>query len=712
MHKKLRIGVITKFTDGTYHGNLISGIHSCLKDMDAKLLVLNTFMISRFFTEIKKVEGYYNLAFDHIDGWIVLTEGSSESYVNEIVGKDKPVIFIGVNNGEKNSTIVKSDNIKGAKKALEHLIMHGHRKIGFIGWMGIDDMKERFYGYKETLINNGIPFDEDLVFISEYAMPRYGKLAVDHWLKKGIEFTAIFAGNDGLAVGAIKELNNNGISVPKDVAVIGYDNSSFAKSCNPCITTIDQNIFDLGFTATKALIDKIKHGEKNGKTILVKSELVLRKSCGCGYDENDSMQLTQEDAYKKDSIIKYLEDTILKNSDIGAKLLTADIDGIKKLFPFIVDDYSWECIGFWDDAEPERDSINIKALYDMSKKLENVHLSCNLKNFPPLEIMDADKYMDNDDIIFIMPISSTTRNWGVMAYASPLKEVSALIKYNVSIVITTLLGIAMDRDVAKTELEAALETLKQTQKQLIYSEKMAALGGLVAGVAHEVNTPVGVSVTAASYLNEKNNEIIKLFETGRLKKGDLEKHLETTLETIEILTINLDRASKLVNSFDQIAASQSIVEKRQILIKEYINEVLLSLNPKIKLTRHRIIVNCDDELEIYTSPGGLSQVITNLIINSLIHGFEDLEEGAIEISVKKEVDEVIIEYSDNGKGIDENDIKKIYEPFFTTRRGKGGTGLGLNLVYNIVANEYKGSIKCKSTLGNGTAFTIRIPGRE
>jgi DNA-binding LacI/PurR family transcriptional regulator/signal transduction histidine kinase len=700
--------VITKYTEGIYHGNLINGIHNCLKGINAKLLVLNTFMISRFYTDVKKVESYYSLAFNHIDGWIVLTEGASESHINEIIGKDKPVVFIGVNNSEKSTTIVKSDNIYGSKKAVEHLISHGHKKIGFIG-MRIDDMKERFYGYKETLLNNGIPFDENLVFYSERALPWDGKLAVNSWIKKGIEFTAIFAGNDGLAVGAIKELNNNGISVPKDVAVIGYDNSSFARSCNPGITSIDQNINDVGFTAAKTLIDRIENGENNRNIILVKSDLVLRKSCGCKYDANDCTELTKENVRIKDSIIRYLEDAILKNSDVGTRLLTNNIDGIKKLFPYIPDDYSWECIGFWDDEKSERDSINIKVLYDMTKRPETIDLLCKLENFPPLDIMDHKKLLDTDDIIWILPISSTTRNWGVMAYSSPFNEISALVKYNISIVITTLLGIAMDRDVAKTELEIALETLRQTQKQLIHSEKMAALGGLVAGVAHEVNTPVGVSVTAASYLDEKNNEMLELFEAGKLKKSDLEKHIEITMETINILMINLGRASNLIKSFKQIAADQSTVEKRRILLKGYINEILLSLNPKIKKTGHKIIVNCDDNLKIYASPGGLSQIITNLVVNSLVHAFEDMNEGIIEINVTKDIDAIIIEYSDNGKGISKNDIRKIFEPFFTTKRGKGGTGLGLNIVYNIVTNEYKGNIECKSEPGNGTTFIIRIP---
>ncbi|HOV27138.1 MAG TPA: sensor histidine kinase [Pseudobacteroides sp.] len=576
MKNRLRIGVITKYTDGIYHGNLINGINCCIKEMNAKLFVINTFMISRFFTDIKKVERYYNLAFNHIDGWLILAEGTNDSYLNKIVGNDKPVVFIGTGNEAEKSTIA-------------------------------------------------------------------------------------------------------------------------------------QNVYELGYTAATTLINKIKSGEKSEKTIFTESKIIMKKSCNCNFDSNNIGDLSNENGRKKDIIIKYLEETILKNTDIGAKLLTADIDGIKKLFPYIIDGYSWECIGFWNDEKYEEDNLIIKDLYEMAKKHESINISCKPQEFPPLEVLEDKNYMDNDEIIWILPISSTTRNWGVMAYSCPFNEISALVKNNISTVMTTLLGIAMERDVAQTDLEVSLETLKQAQEKLIYSEKMAALGGLVAGVAHEVNTPVGVSITAASFLDDKDNEIINLFDSGKLKRVDLEDYINTALETIEILNLNLDRALKLVKSFKQISSNESTTEKKRFFLKKHIDEVLMSLNPKIRLTGHSIIVNCDSDLEVCASPVSLSQIIINLVMNSLLHGFENIKQGKIEINVYKENDEIVIEYSDNGKGINKNDIKKIYEPFFTTKRGKGGTGLGLNLVYNIVTKEYKGNIKCKSTIGNGTTFIIRIP---
>ncbi|HEY9061057.1 MAG TPA: substrate-binding domain-containing protein [Pseudobacteroides sp.] len=714
MPERLNIGVITKYTEGYYHGALLAGVHQGTKLNNANLFVLNTFMINQFYSDKKKVESYYQLALKHIDGWIILTEGAGMDYINVLVSTGKPVVSIGIYKGECSCTIIKSDNVYGAKEAVEHIISHGHRRIGFIGWKDIDDMVDRYEGYKETLRLNKIPYDPNLVYWADAGTPKEGKKAIELWIKNKIEFSAVFAASDGLAVGTIDGLKNTGLFVPKDIAVVGYDNSSISKSNNPSFTSMDQNIPLLGVTAVETIIDELSNTSHSGRTILIKPSIVKRNSCGCSYVFDDDKKTTREDVIQKNSIIEYLEDNLFKNSDVGTKLLTSNIEGIKKLFPELVDNYSWECVGLWED-ESAHSSLKINTIYNLYSKIDhnnNIDIYCEIENFPPQELMPDKNSINSDDVIWIMPISSTTRNWGVMSYISPFNEITTLLKYNISVVLITLLGIAMDRDVAKTELEIALETLKQTQKQLIHSEKMAALGGLVAGIAHEVNTPVGVSVTAASYLDEKNNEIIKLFEDGKLKKGDMEKYINTTMETLKILNINLARASNLVKSFKQIAVDQSMEEKRSFVIKDYISEVLLSLNPKIKKTKHKIIINCDENIKIYTSPGGLSQIITNLIVNSLVHAFEENDEGTMIINVSRKNSEIIIEYSDNGRGINENDIKKIYDPFFTTKRGNGGTGLGLNIVYNIITNEYKGSIKCKSTPGIGTSFTIRIPEKE
>ena len=259
------------------------------------------------------------------------------------------------------------------------------------------------------------------------------------------------------------------------------------------------------------------------------------------------------------------------------------------------------------------------------------------------------------------------------------------------------------------KLQQEIEERKRTEKQLVQSEKMAALGDLVAGVAHEINTPLGIGVTGISYLNDATRAFKKLFTAGDATKTDLENFIEDCEESCQVTLSNLNRAAKLVAGFKQIAVDQSSDEKRFFNVRQYIDEILFSLYPRIKKTRHTVNVDVPDDLEINSYPGAFSQILTNLVMNSLLHGFEEMEEGAISITVKTEESSIILCYEDNGKGMTPTHQKKIFDPFFTTKRGSGGTGLGMHLVFNLVSKTLDGDISCTSTVDKGTFFTITIP---
>ena len=264
---------------------------------------------------------------------------------------------------------------------------------------------------------------------------------------------------------------------------------------------------------------------------------------------------------------------------------------------------------------------------------------------------------------------------------------------------------------ANIALQRSLEMLRQTQDHLVQSEKMVSLGGLVAGVAHEINTPIGVGLTAASFLADKVEEYEKLFLSDDLKRSDLEKMMRISRESSTILLTNLDRAAELVRSFKQVAVDQSEAEQRKFNVKQYMDDLLVSLGPNFRQNRHSVTVNCPDDLEVDSYPGVFSQVITNLLMNSLQHGFDNINNGEISIDISKDDhrNELNIYYQDNGKGMSEEAAKKVFEPFFTTRRGQGGTGLGLHIVYNLVTQALGGKILCKSSLNKGTVFSISLP---
>jgi signal transduction histidine kinase/ligand-binding sensor domain-containing protein len=262
---------------------------------------------------------------------------------------------------------------------------------------------------------------------------------------------------------------------------------------------------------------------------------------------------------------------------------------------------------------------------------------------------------------------------------------------------------------ANEELLRTLDELKAMQRQLLESEKMAALGGLVAGVAHEINTPLGVTVTAASHLQDKARRIGELAAANALTAEAVEEFQIAAEESSQIILRNLNRADRLIRSFKQVAVDQSSEERRTIELGAYLNEILISLGPALKKTPHRVHVDCAEPVSLDTFPGAIYQIVSNLLMNSVHHAFAPGQTGDIVIAVKKNGQEVELSCRDNGRGMDEPVRARIFEPFFTTRRGEGGSGLGLHVVYNLVTQLLGGKIHVTSAPGAGATFEIVLP---
>ncbi|MCB1761153.1 MAG: response regulator [Gammaproteobacteria bacterium] len=251
--------------------------------------------------------------------------------------------------------------------------------------------------------------------------------------------------------------------------------------------------------------------------------------------------------------------------------------------------------------------------------------------------------------------------------------------------------------------------LRSTQEKLQQSEKLAALGGLVAGVSHEINTPVGISITAATHLRDTTRSIQRLYSEEQLSAQELEEYLADADQASSMIYANLNRAAELIKSFKQIAVDQTTSERRLFELGSYVREVLLSLNPRIRKTGHQVHIEGDQEIKMFSYPGAVSQIITNLVMNSLIHGFEGMDNGNIRITLETDAQHARFIYQDDGKGMDKEQLKKIFEPFYTTKRGAGGTGLGMNILYNLVTETLQGSLQSSSSPGHGVRFEIRLP---
>ena len=249
---------------------------------------------------------------------------------------------------------------------------------------------------------------------------------------------------------------------------------------------------------------------------------------------------------------------------------------------------------------------------------------------------------------------------------------------------------------ANGELRETLDKLTRAQQQLVESEKMAALGSLVAGVAHEISTPLGISFTAASFLEQQSrNQASSQF-------------VDLTLESSEMIRLNLERAAGLLNAFKQVSVDQSSEQSRPFDLVEYLDEILLALKPRLRECNPELVITAPAELPIDSYPGAFYQLFTNLIINSLIHGFTDAQRGRIDISLTSSEASLQIDYRDNGVGLEQGWQQRVFEPFATTKRHLHCSGLGMHICYNLVKQLLQGDISCK-TASQGVHFQISVP---
>jgi len=263
---------------------------------------------------------------------------------------------------------------------------------------------------------------------------------------------------------------------------------------------------------------------------------------------------------------------------------------------------------------------------------------------------------------------------------------------------------------SKQRTENAYMELRKTQDSLIEAEKLAALGGLVAGVAHEVNNPVGISLTVASSLARRCELFSDELARGELKRSQLTEFIQRNREAATQLVANLQRAGELIQSFKQVAVDRSHIERRVFDLKELTEQVIASLRPGLSKSRVTLTFTCEPGITMDSYPGPYGQVVTNIVLNAVAHAFPPGQSGTMEVhAALEDADQVAITFSDNGRGMAPDVRRRAFEPFFTTRRSQGGTGLGLHIVHNIITGRLGGRISISSEPERGTTFRVVIP---
>ncbi|MBN2509760.1 MAG: substrate-binding domain-containing protein [Spirochaetales bacterium] len=620
-------------------------------------------------------------------------------------------------------------------RAVTHLV-HEHRCKNIIFCAGTEtdaqEYRSRLNGYKKALIECSIEFrPEYVLFSKDYSSPRSavnetktpGKMIAEElfhtrgW-QAGKDVDAIVAFNDHIAMNIITALADMGIRVPHDIRVIGYDNSPESETADPPLTTLGIRWEEMG----KAAMNIVSAMEKEtDSTEFIPAAFVIRESCGCtsaikklmeispAAIDDTSFQTIIGELHHSYTHIKELaqncsrkeqsQKTVRSIGQLLAEYHTLD-DAFTALSDYLPALHLSYCAVF--RAHHDTGTLSCTQIYEFADGMwQKDNDRTPLDRCAILEKAAA-RYKGSL-VVEPLYVGSTQIGFAVFSMEDIEYAVYDELRNTISNVIYTADLII--------NLQNTLSDLKKAQAYLIESEKLAALGQLVAGIAHEINTPVGIGITASSYLKSKAEEYRNTVTGNDINPAVLNKQLETIEESSDLILRNLVRAGELIGSFKQVAVDNANDVLRSFNLKEYLHDILVSLGPAIKKTSHAIVLYCPDDLKLHTYPGLFSQIFSNLILNSLTHGLSGKPTpGTIHIHISRRKDKgIAIHYTDDGKGMEKDVLRQIFNPFFTTNRPGGGSGLGMFIVYTIIHQKLKGSISVESSPGQGIDIHIELP---
>ena len=677
-------------------------------------------------TENNRIKVLDALRNSSLDGLISLQFWESEEWFKTTLSDSLTCPIVPLLRSYSVAPGIVSPYSQGSYDAVRHLVEeHGCSKPYYlIGSAGNTiNLDERFRGYRKALEDFGIPFSDDMKIavkgsfstggLVSGALHQGGRavdtLFVERGLIPGKDIDSLVVFNDRMAIEVMDALSKMNIRVPKDIRLISFDNTAEAETAKTPLTTSAIDWHTLGAEGVM-LLRKIINGQQAEISLEIAPKLVIRNSCGCS-----------------NSIELLLHDNV-RNLEFHAQ---------RALFENITHDYNHTKDRLTAAANITRDSsilrnaaLLLAKCNDLVSFSDTFTLLLNYLGLSECSIYLTDPYLDKHYSRHLH-WSDHCRLYTFTEKSLNLKAFNPIIgKYPVSVVesldqgdkhLGFLLFGASDssftsfgelRDLLSSIIYSLMlnENLKETQEQLIQKEKFSSLGRLVAGVAHEVNTPLGIGVTASSHLVTEVSDLKKKFADGALSKNFFLEALDAISESSQIIQKNLVRASSLINSFKNVSVNNMSDTVRRFVLKDEILDVVFMMKPVLKKNDLAIEIDCESDIELVCNPGILSQIISNLINNSFHHGYPEGQSGTIVISAAPySVDELLLSYRDDGVGMTPAILEKVFEPFFTTRPNNGGTGLGMFIVFNMVTQKLNGRLKIDSTPGKGIVVDIFLP---
>lgn len=639
-----------------------------------------------------------------------------------------PIVSIGVKLKYASCNITVEQQ-KGLIEAFHYLLKEMQcKRVAFIkGTENHAHTIERFEIYCKMMKEYDLEFDEKDIVSGNYFLES-GVEAVSTLLNAGDrKWDAIVCSNDEMAIGVIKALEERNIHIPSDVLVVGFDNIPDVQYKGSMLATVEQPIKEMATQAISLMYEAIQ-GTQIPEDVILDSRFIWRSSAGFCNIHPQSGLFDIRETIDDHKFIEGDRSTLPEKLFVGLKdnriNQTLMVEGVhhfsscqseEELLNVVHNELPKVGINtcylalYQKHQHLTAESNKVRFLWGYDhEKIYHHHFLTDFyaKDLLPVHCLSSERRYT----LIIEPLFYGDHCFGYIVYALGIEigSVYELVHRQICSALNVICLMEEQSDINQS-LNSTLSNLKRTQTQLIQSEKMAALGTLVAGVAHEINTPIGVGVSAVSYLDIQISKFQEEMQQGKLTKGKFESYVNSFKESCNILTVNLNKAAHLITSFKNIAVDQTSEELRVFELKQYIEDVLVSLKPKLKKKKIAISLEGSEQILMNSYPGALSQILTNLVINAMVHGFEFVEEGNIYIKLIHTTKDVTIEFSDNGCGIESFNLAKIFDPFFTTKRGTGGSGLGLNIVFNLVTQTLQGQITCHSKINEGTQFIMQLP---
>jgi signal transduction histidine kinase/DNA-binding LacI/PurR family transcriptional regulator len=744
------IGVLAPYLGGFYFGDMMTELHRHARSAGIELLSIRAG--ERSLISIP-------LAHDLVDGWIIVLDCITPQQLEQIILSGKPVVSIAHDFHRPEIACIQSDNQRAIRQAVDYLVAQGHRDIACVGVFSQTDQIQRLHEFRASLTRHQITPRPGCEIHADHYGYAGGRQAAHALLSSGTQFTAVMCFTDLIASGLMDALQENGLRVPEDVALIGYDNLPLTRTTAPQLATIDQNMVLQTSTAIDMVLDQLNSGVREGGIRLIENTFLPRASC--------SMELQRQERIAPTSAAPSFDiDVHMTEVGVGYEV-TKDLIGVDfikvlarmwVLAPYL----EWACIGEWSDFGAATDRLRIFDVLDLkeSKSQELLDTEVAITRFPPLGCLPVGA-ATAVRFITVVPILFAHK-WTVLAVSGLHCNEADIARYPTLLHYIDLLSLAMERSVldeearrrearqqevereillANQQLEerVRLRTLSLEQsnasltemngklihahEQLVQSEKLASIGQLAAGVAHEINNPIGYIFsnfgTLQGYLNslfvmldaykEAERSIGAHPATSQLQALRDEVELDYLVEDIPALMgeckEGVTRVRKIVEDLKNFSRADDVLEWQWTDLHQGIDSTLNIINNEIKF-KADVVKKYGNLPDVKCLSSQINQVIMNLVVNAS-HALTR-ERGTITISTGVVGDQVWIEVADNGCGIPENIMSRIFDPFFTTKPIGKGTGLGLSISYGIIQRHH-GQLVVHSETDVGTTFRIVLP---